>query len=50
MSNTPIKKSFLFKLSPPFFSEIRQPPNLLSIPKLIISNICSVLIDINLNN
>jgi len=40
-----IKKSFLFTISPPFFYEVWQPPNLLNIPKIIISNIC---IDYNL--
>jgi len=34
MSNTPIKKSFLFKLSPPFIRRL-APPNLLSIPILL---------------
>jgi len=40
-----IKKSFLFTISPPFFCEVWQPPNLLNIPKIIIPNIC---IDYNL--
>ena len=39
MSNTDIKKSFLFKLPPPFVRSL-APPNLLSIPKIIIANIC----------
>ena len=37
MSNTPIKKSFLFKLSPPFIRRL-APPNLLNVPKTIMSN------------
>ena len=39
MSNTPIKKSFLFKISPPFIRSL-APPNLLSIPKVIIPSKC----------
>ncbi len=42
MSNTPIKKSFLFKLSPPFIRRL-APPNLLNVPIYIITNICSVI-------
>ena len=42
MSNTPIKKSFLFKLSPPFVRRL-APPNLLNVPKNIITNICSTI-------
>jgi len=38
MSNTMIKKSFLFKLSPPFVKE-KAPPNLLNVPRFIITNI-----------
>ena len=37
MSNTPIKKSFLFKLSPPFLRRL-APPNLLNVPRYIIAN------------
>ena len=42
MSNTPIKKSFLFKLSPPFLRRL-APPNLLNVPKYIIANKCSII-------
>ena len=42
MSNTPIKKSFLFKLSPPFIRRL-APPNLLNVPKYIIANVCSII-------
>ena len=41
MSNTPIKKSFLFKLSPPFIRRL-VPPNLLNVPRYIIANKCSI--------
>ncbi len=41
MSNTPIKKSFLFKLSPPFIRRL-APPNLLNVPRYIITNKCSI--------
>ncbi len=37
MSNTPIKKSFLFKLSPPLIRRL-APPNLLNVPRYIIAN------------
>ncbi len=40
MSNTMIKKSFLFKLSPPFVYRSLAPPNLLNVPKIIIT--CNV--------
>ena len=40
MSNTPIKKSFLFKISPPFVRSL-APPNLLNVPNKIVSNYCS---------
>lgn len=42
MSNTPIKKSFLFKLSPPFIRRL-APPNLLNAPIFIIANKCSII-------
>ena len=42
MSNTPIKKSFLFKLSPPFIRRL-APPNLLNVPRYIITNKCSAI-------
>ena len=44
MSNTPIKKSFLFKLPPPFIRSL-APPNLLSVPIKIIP-----LVYLNINN
>ena len=47
MSNTPIKKSFLFKLSPPFIRSL-APPNLLNVSKIIISNFCSIINIINI--
>ena len=46
MSNTPIKKSFLFKLSPPFVRRL-APPNLLNVPRHIIANKCSVINSVN---
>ena len=42
MSNTPIKKSFLFKLPPPFIRRL-APPNLLNVPKFIIANKHSII-------
>jgi len=42
MSNTTIKKSFLFKLLPPFIRRL-APPNLLNVPIYIIANICSII-------
>ena len=42
MSNTPIKKSFLFKLSPPFIRSL-APPNLLNVPSYIITNKRSII-------
>lgn len=34
MSNTPIRKSFLFKLPPPFIRSL-APPNLSNVPSLL---------------
>ena len=42
MSNTPIKKSFLFKLSPPFIRRL-APPNLLNVPRYITTNKYSII-------
>ena len=49
MSNTPIKKSFLFIISPPFVRSL-APPNLLNVPKLIIANFCSTINEKLINN
>ena len=42
MSSTPIKKSVLFIISPPFIRSL-APPNLLNAPKMIVSNFCSII-------
>ena len=49
MSNTPIKKSFLFKLSPPFNRRL-APPNLLNVPMCIIISNCSLINGVMKNN